>query len=92
MPIGRTPRMLVLAVASTALAAEGRIAAQRSLPRPDGCTTQTLGVAAIDVPSIVVQPRFLLNGKPFPGAEAGAALLTSHPLTRAVAVPHRRAS
>jgi hypothetical protein len=68
--------MLVLAVASAALAAEGRIAAQRSLPRPDGCTTQRLGAAAIDVPSIVVQPRFLLNGKPFPGAEAGAALLT----------------
>lgn len=76
MPIERMARMLVIVVALAALAVEDRIAAQRSLPRPDACTTQALGPAVVNVPSIVVKPRFLLNGQPFPGAEGGAALLT----------------
>src|SRR5829696_7449523 len=73
----RAAGMLMVAAALTAAAVHQRIAAQ-SAPPPRGgaCTPQVLGPAVIDVPSIVVRPTFLLNGQPFPGGEAGAALLT----------------
>jgi hypothetical protein len=40
------------------------------------CTTQMIGAATINIPSVTLQPRFRLNGRPFPGATAGAAVIT----------------
>ena len=51
-----------------------RPAAQASDPAL--CTPQTLGPAIVDIPSVAINPRFLLNGQPFPGAEAGLAVFT----------------
>ena len=73
MTTRRAAKMLILVVASAALAAEDRIAAQVPTAAQNACTRQTLGPAIVDVPSVAVQPRFRLNGKAFPGPEAGAA-------------------
>lgn len=55
-------------------------------PLPENiCTTHAIGPVTIDIPSVTIQPRFLLNGHPFPGAASGAALLTlwaTHPSER----------
>ena len=68
-------RMLILIVAA-ALAVEDRIAAQVPSAAQGACTPQIAGPAVFDVPSVAVQPRFRLNGRTFPGPEAGAALFT----------------
>jgi hypothetical protein len=74
MTTRQAAKVLVLIVVSTALAVEERIAAR--VAAQDVCTPQTLGPAVVDAPSVVVLPRFRLNGKAFPGPAAGAALFT----------------
>ena len=75
MTTRQAAKMLILFVTSAALAVEDRITAQVPAAQ-DACARQTLGPAVVDVPSIAVQPRFRLNGKAFPGPEAGAAVFT----------------
>src|SRR4030095_14232422 len=40
------------------------------------CTPIQLGDVVLNVPSVEIQPIFRLNGFPFPGSEAGVAVLT----------------
>ena len=61
---------LLAAFALSAAAARGEAAANRP------CERRPLGFQVADVPSVEVRPRFLLNGRPFPGAGAGVAVFT----------------
>ena len=76
MPNKRATSVMVVVVLSCLLAGDRRIAAQFSIPVEGDCPGRALGPAQLDVPSIVIQPQILLDGAPFPGAEAGAAILT----------------
>jgi hypothetical protein len=74
MTTGRTARLLLL-LTVIGSSVEPPLAAFTP-PPPDACTPQTLGPAVVDIPSIVVRPRFRLNGKAFPGPAAGRAVFT----------------
>jgi hypothetical protein len=43
---------------------------------PKDCVRTTIGPVVVDVSSVRIRPRFLLDGKPFPGAQAGSAVIT----------------
>ncbi len=43
---------------------------------PTDCVRTTIGPVVVDVPSVRIRPRFRLDGKPFPGAQAGSAVIT----------------
>lgn len=40
------------------------------------CRSIRLGDVVVDIPSVEIRPILLLNGRPFPGAEAGVAVFT----------------
>ena len=66
--------------------APGRQAAIASSP---GCKRKVIGPLVANVPSVEVQPKFRLNGKPFPGAAAGVAGSRSGPASRATSSTDR---
>jgi hypothetical protein len=76
MPIRRATATLLLLAASTTTSLQERPAAQQQLAAIATCTPQTIGPAILDIRSVAIEPRFLLNGRPFPGAEAGLAVFT----------------
>ena len=43
---------------------------------PTDCVRTTIGPVVVDVPSVRIRPSFRLDGKPFPGAQAGSAVIT----------------
>ena len=65
-------RALPLFAAFALAAASARVEAAANRP----CERRTLGFQVADIPSVEVRPRFLLNGRTFPGAGAGVAVFT----------------
>jgi hypothetical protein len=58
------------------LAASGAAQPSPEPTPPSDCVRKTIGPVVMNVPSVRVRPRFLLNGRPFPQASAGSAVIT----------------
>ena len=68
-----TIAMLTVGVWWSILPAELAVA---QIPPENICTTRTIGPVTLNIPSVTIQPRFRLNGRAFPGATAGTAVIT----------------
>lgn len=71
MPRGWSRRVVFGAAWLLSLAAGSNVLAQAA-----PCQPHALGPVVADVPSVQVQPQFLLNGGPFPGPGGGSAAIT----------------
>ena len=49
--------------------------AEAASPTTD-CVRTTIGPVVMNVPSVRIRPSFRLDGKPFPGAQSGSAVIT----------------
>ena len=72
----RTAPILGLANVLVILAASGAAQPAPEPTPPADCVRTTIGPVVVNVPSVRIRPRFLLNGQPFPGLQAGTAVIT----------------
>jgi hypothetical protein len=76
MPTARPRRIAFACAALAALAALAAELPAQQAPLPTDCVRRAIGPVVVNVASVLIRPRFLLNGRPFPGAAAGTAVIT----------------
>ena len=72
MAVSRSTRLIAACVLGASITAPRTEAASP----PTDCVRTTIGPVVVNVPSVRIRPVFRLDGKPFPGAQAGSAVIT----------------